>query len=210
MLRILIADDHAIVLRGIQSFVNAHPGWRVCAAAQSTEAAFRLALQTKPHIAILDVQFPDDDGLSLAQRLREALPLTNTLMFTMRGDLKALRRALAARVRGYVLKSDGNEQLEAGIMSLAAHRTFFSSSLSEALIHVAQAERQGAPLNFATPRQMDVVRLLAIGHSNKSIAQTLAISVKTVEAHRATVFRKADVHTAADFVRFAIKNNLLG
>ncbi|MGH6950709.1 MAG: response regulator [Vitreimonas sp.] len=209
MLRILIADDHEIVRHGVRDLVAEHQGWEVCAEAGDGETAYELAMSTHPNVAILDVSLPRLNGLALARRLRQDLPTTNVLMFTMHDDQETIGAAIAAGVRGYVLKTEGDEQLDAAITALGGRRPFFSPSITEFLMDAAVSEKARSCLKTFTPRELEVAQLIAEGHGNKAIARTLDIGVKTVESHRAAVLRKAGVHTAAEFVRFAIKNNLI-
>lgn len=209
MLRILIADDHEIVRHGIRDVVAAHPGWEVCGEAGNGQTAYDMAIETRPHLVVLDISLPGMDGLQLAQRLHQELPGTGVLIFTMHDDQETVSAALAAGVRGYVLKTDGDEQLEAAMTALGGRRPFFSPSITEFLMDAAVHHRGKSFTKLFTPREMEVAQLIAKGYGNKAIAQELGICVKTVESHRATVLRKAGVHTAAEFVRFAVKNNLI-
>jgi DNA-binding NarL/FixJ family response regulator len=209
MLRILIADDHEIVRHGIRDVIALHPGWEICGEAADGQTAYDLALATKPHVVILDVSLPRMNGIELAKKLRQDLPGSSVLIFTMHDAQETVSAALAAGVRGYVLKTDGDEQLEAAITALGGRRPCFSPSLTEFLMDAAVHDRGKSFLKVFTPREMQVAELIAEGYGNKAIAQELGICVKTVESHRATVLRKAGVHTAAEFVRFAVKNNLI-
>jgi DNA-binding NarL/FixJ family response regulator len=209
MLRILIVDDHEIVRHGVRNLVAQFPGWEVCGEAGDGDSAYDLILEKRPHIVVLDVSMPGSNGIALARRLHQEHPSIAVLMFTMHDDQETVSAALAAGVRGYVLKSEGDEQLAAAITALGGRRPFFSPSITEFLMDAAVHDQGRSFLKAFTPREMEVAQLIAEGHGNKAIARTLGICVKTVESHRATVLRKAGVHTAAEFVRFAIKNNLI-
>lgn len=209
MLRILIADDHEIVRHGIRDLIRLHPGWEVVAEAGDGQSAHEQAIEHQVQIAVIDISLPKMHGIELAQRLRQDLPNCAVLVFTMHDDQESVNAALAAGVRGYVLKDEGDEQLEAAISALGGRRPFFSPSITEFLMDAAVHDKAKSYLQVFTPREMEVAQLIAEGHGNKAIARQLGICVKTVESHRATVLRKAGVHTAAEFVRFAIKNNLI-
>jgi DNA-binding NarL/FixJ family response regulator len=209
MLRILIADDHEIVRKGVRELVNTHAGWTVCAEATDGQAALEAALQEKPDIAILDVSLPTLNGIAIARRLQKECPTTRVLLFTMHDDDETISNGLAAGARGYLLKSDSEEHLEAAISALAANRPYFSSPVSELLLGAALNERKRSRLESFTVRELEVAQLIAEGNSNKQIARHLSVGVKTIESHRAAVLRKANVRTAAEFVRFAIKHNLI-
>jgi DNA-binding NarL/FixJ family response regulator len=209
MLSILIAEDHEIVRRGIRQLISTHPGWDVCAEAGDGQTAYDLALTFEPNVAILDIGLPGMDGLELTRRLHQALPSCAVLIFTMYDDQETLCAALEAGVHGYALKSEGPEQLEAAISALGARRHFFSPAITEFLMDVALHNRDKSPRTTFTQRELEVAQLIADGNGNKAIAEALGICIKTVESHRATVLRKAGVHTAAEFVRFAVKNKFI-
>ena len=209
MLRILIADDHEIVRKGVRELISSHAGWTVCAEATDGQAALAAALHEKPDIAILDVSLPTLNGIAIARRLHKECPSTRVLLFTMHDDDETISNGLAAGARGYLLKSDSEEHLEAAISALAANRPYFSSPVSELLLGAALNERKRSRLESFTVRELEVAQLIAEGNSNKQIARQLNVGVKTVESHRGAVLRKANVRTAAEFVRFAIKHNLI-
>jgi DNA-binding NarL/FixJ family response regulator len=209
MLRILIADDHEIVRKGVRDVIEGHPGWQVCAEAADGQQALELALKEKPDIAVLDVTLPILNGIAVTQKLRKEHPHVRVLLFTMHDDDDTVSRGLAAGARGYVLKSDSESHLEAAISALGANRPYFSAPVSELLLDAALNERKHSKLESFTIRELEVAQLIAEGNSNKQIGRLLDISIKTVESHRAAAMRKAGVHTAAEFVRFAIKHNLI-
>ena len=209
MLRILIADDHEIVRKGVRDVIEGHPSWRVCAEAADGQEAFDLALREKPDIAILDVSLPVLNGVALTRRLHRDCPSVRVLLFTMHDDDETVSGGLAAGARGYVLKSDSDDHLEAAISALGANRPYFSSPVSELLLDAALNERKLSKLESFTVRELEVAQLVAEGNSNKQIAQRLEISTKTVESHRRNAMRKAGVRTTAEFVRFAIKRHLI-
>jgi len=189
--------------------VEGHPGWEVCAEAADGQQALDLAMQEKPDIAILDVSLPLLNGVALTRRLRQERPATRVLLFTMHDDDETVSGGLAAGARGYVLKTDSEQHLEAAIAALSANRPYFSSVVSELLLNAAMNDRKRSRLESFTIRELEVAQLIAEGNSNKQIARLLNISIKTVESHRSAAMRKAGVRTAAEFVRFAIKHNLI-
>lgn len=209
MLRILIADDHDVVRRGLRDVLESQNGWEVCGEAADGRAAIELALKEKPDIAVLDVSLPLLNGIGVTRQLRQALPRTEVLLFTMHDDDETVSGGLAAGARGYVLKSDSDEQLINAVAALGAHRPYFSDCVSELLLDAALNDRKKSRLESFTARELEVAQLIAEGCGNKQIARNLGISVKTVESHRAAAMRKAGVRTAAEFVRFAIKHNLI-
>jgi DNA-binding NarL/FixJ family response regulator len=209
MLRILIADDHEIVRHGIRDIVQAQPGWEVCGEASDGQAALDIGQREKPNVAVLDVSLPVLNGVALTRRLRQASPNTAVLLFTMHDDDETVSSALAAGARGYLLKSDSDEHLVAAIRALGANRPYFSDFIAEMVLDAAVNDRKKSRLESFTMRELEVAQLIAEGNSNKLIARHLDISVKTVESHRAAAMRKAGVRSAAEFVRFAYKHNLI-
>jgi len=209
MLRILIADDHEIVRKGVRDLIEAHPGWEVCGEAADGQTALEIALREKPEIAVLDVALPVLNGVALTRRLKQESPSTSVLLFTMHDDDETVSSGLAAGARGYVLKTDSERYLEAAISALGANRPYFSAFVSELLLDAAINDRKRSRLESFTIRELEVAQLIAEGNSNKQIARNLEISIKTVESHRSAAMRKAGARTAAEFVRFAIKHNLI-
>jgi DNA-binding NarL/FixJ family response regulator len=209
MLRILIADDHDMVRKGVRNVIEDHPGWQVCAEASDGQQALDLALSEKPDIAIVDVALPTLNGVAITRRLQKEAPKIRVLLFTMHDDDETVSSALAAGARGYVLKSDSGSNLETAIAALHCNRLFFSSPVSELLLYAALNERKRSRLEGFTTRELEVAQLIAEGRVNKEIARHLNISIKTVESHRAAAMRKANVRTAAAFVRFSIKHKLI-
>jgi DNA-binding NarL/FixJ family response regulator len=207
MLRILIADDYEIVRHGIRALISSNSNWQLCGEAHSGTSAYAVAIREKPDIVILDVSMPGLGGISLARLLREDLPETMLLAFTMRDDADTVKAALSAGVKGYVLKTDGEKQLAAAINALGAKRSYFSPAILD-FITDAAANDGGGAAGF-TVREVKVTELIAKGMSNRAIADLLGISVKTVESHRASALRKAGVHTGPELVRFAIRHQLI-
>lgn len=209
MLRILIADDHEIVRRGVRHVIEHHPGWEVCGEAADGETALAIAIREQPDIAILDVSLPALGGIMITRRLKLDSPSTRVLLFTMHDDEETVNGGLAAGARGYLLKADSGQHLEAAILALGARKPYFSSLVAEMLLEAAVTDRKRSRLESFTARELQIAQLIAEGNSNKEVAGRLEIAVKTVESHRAAAMRKAGVRTAGQFVRFAIKNNLI-
>jgi DNA-binding NarL/FixJ family response regulator len=209
MLRILIADDHDIVRRGVRDIVSSQPGWEVCGEAADGREALEMSLREKPDVVILDVSLPLLNGIGVTRQLRQAMPKIEVLLFTMHDDEETVTSGLAVGARGYLHKTDSDQHLIAAVSALGAHRPYFSSVVSELLMNAALQDRKRSRVDLFTARELEVAQLIAEGHSNKQIARMLVISVKTVESHRASAMRKAGVRTAAEFVRFAIKHHMI-
>jgi DNA-binding NarL/FixJ family response regulator len=210
MVRILLADDHEVLRRGVRQIIEEHPGWTVCGEAANGREAVELAVREKPDVAVLDLSMPELNGLEATRQIRKALPQTEILIFTMHENEQLVREVLAAGARGYLLKNDAALHIVAAIDALSKHKPFFTSNVSETLLEgflragtSAEAAVLGEPM---TPREREIIQLLAEGHSNKDIARSLGISVKTVETHRATIMRKIGGSSVVDIVRYAIRN----
>jgi DNA-binding NarL/FixJ family response regulator len=206
-LKILIADDHEIVRHGVRALLAANNDWEVCGEAPDSAVGYALAMQTKPDVVVLDLSMPGQGGVGLADRLHQDLPAARLLAYTMSEAAESVRRALAAGVKGYVLKSDGEGQLRSAVAALGAGRSYFSPSILHFIIEAAASERR--PSGF-TPRELEVIELVAEGESNKSIAKRLGLGLKTVETHRGAALRKAGVNSGAELVRYAIRHQLIG
>ena len=213
MLRLLLADDHDIVRRGMKELLEEQVGWSVCAEAADGRAAVELALAQRPHVAILDLSMPELNGLEATRRIKEALPETEVLVFSMHDSEELIRDVLAAGARGYLLKSDASRQLVAAVETLARHQPFFSGRVSEIVLggflKPGPAPVTSGPRDRLTSREREVVQLLAEGKSNKQIATVLDLSVKTVETHRTSAMRKLGLKSLPDLVRFAIRNRIV-
>jgi DNA-binding NarL/FixJ family response regulator len=213
MLRILVADDHDIVRRGLTRLLEERAGWSVCAEAANGREAVELALEHRPAVAVLDLTMPELNGLEATRRIRQALPDTEVLIFTMHESEELVRNVLAAGARGYLLKSDAARQLVPAVESLAQRKPFFAGRISEVLLEgfLESGRRNTAPstTDRLTSREREIVQLLAEGNSNKAIARRLDLSVKTVETHRAAIMRKLDLSSTAALVRYAVRNKLI-
>jgi DNA-binding NarL/FixJ family response regulator len=210
MTRILIADDHEVVRRGVRSIVESYPDWHVAAEASDGNSALEAAAATEPDIAILDFLMPGLNGLEVARRMRQVSPKTQILIFTMHETEDAIREALQAGARGYILKSDADGQLANAISSLVNNRPYFSWRVSEALLETFLEKARGAPRSSVlTSREREVVQLIAEGKSNKEASRILNVSIKTVESHRSAAMRKLGASSTADLVRYAVRNKLV-
>jgi DNA-binding NarL/FixJ family response regulator len=206
MISILLADEQVVVRRGLRSLLEERSDCRICAETSNGLEAVEFALRYKPEIAVLDINLPALGGIEVTRRIRKLAPATEVLIFTALQSEEIIRDAVVAGARGYVLKSESDDQIVKAIDTLAQHHAFFSSEISDALL-VPSVE--ASPEISLTSREREVVQLVAEGHSNKMIAKALDISVKTVETHRAAAMHKLDIHSTARLVRYAIRRKLV-
>lgn len=209
MARILIADNHSVVREGLRVLLEAHPNFEVVAEASDGTEAISKAIELKPDVAVVDYALPHTNGLEVTRRIRSQVPTTEVLIFTMHNSDTLVMDLLRAGARGFLLKSDPARHLIAAIEGLAARKPFVSPSVSEALLHSINATRPNNGASPLTARESQVVQLIAEGHSNKTTAKILEISLKTVETHRSTVMRKLELSSSAGLVRYAVRNKLV-
>lgn len=213
MLRILLADDHDIVRRGLKDLLEQHVGWQVCAEAANGREAVELALQHQPHVAVIDLSMPELNGLEATRRIRQSLPDTEVLIFTMHESEELIREVLGAGARGYLLKSDAVRQLIPAVESLSQKKPYFAGRVSEVVLDGflkgGQVALEGPTAERLTSREREVVQLLAEGKSNKQIARLLDLSVKTVETHRTAAMRKLELNSLPDLVRYAVRMQII-
>jgi DNA-binding NarL/FixJ family response regulator len=210
MFRILLADDLAVVRRGLRVLFDARRNFEVCAEANDAREAVELALHHKPDVVILDISLSVVNGIEATRKIRDQLPGSEVLIFTSHQRESEIRDVIHAGARGYVLRSDADEQIIQAVEALAQHRSFFSDQISATLLDsFIEKARSGHGPPPLTERERKVVQLIAEGNSNKSTAVLLSISVKTVETHRTASMRKLDIHSTAQLVRYAFREGLV-
>ena len=210
--RILIADDHEIVRHGIRTLIAEHPGWEVCGEAVDGRDAVEKARALRPDLALLDVGMPNLNGLDAARQILAFAPRTRVLILTMHESEEVVREVLEVGARGFLLKSDAARDLVSAVEALQRRTTFFTSSVAEMVLngYLNRGIDERKPLkDRLTPREREVVQLLAEGKSSKEVAVALDLSVKTAETHRTNLMRKLDLHSVADLVRYAVRNNIV-
>lgn len=213
-IKILIADDHEVVRHGVRDLLSTQENWEICAEADSGREAVRLVENEKPDVAILDLSMPGLNGMDAARQIRKSFPDIKILIFTMHETQELVREVFRSGANGYVLKSDAGTHLVAAINAVLAGRHFCSSKLSEWIFNDFLRAANGAPLEAQpeeslTPREREIVQLLAEGQSNKEVATVLGISIKTVETHRSVIMRKLHFRAFSDLVRYAIRNHII-
>lgn len=213
MIRILLADDHATMRRGLRGLLETHEGWQVCGEAGDGRQAVEMAVKLEPKIVVLDLSMPELNGLEAAKEIRAALPETEILIFTMHESEELIREALSAGVRAVVVKSDVEGHLMAAVESVLRHEVYFSPRVSETLmgafVHVPEEQMANSSSDKLTEREREVARLLAEGKSNKEIASALSITTRTVETHRANIMRKLELNSIVELVHYAVRSGLV-
>jgi DNA-binding NarL/FixJ family response regulator len=208
-LSILIADDHAVVRAGLRTLLESRTRWQVCAEAADGRDAIEKAVQHKPHIAILDIGMPLLNGVETARQIRKASPSTEILILTMHESDDLVQQVVEAGARGYILKDEADRVLLDAVQALSQHKPFFSTRVSEAALTADSSDNTKSSRSRLTPREREILQLLAEGKSNKEVASLLNISVNTAEAHRANIMLKLDFHSLAEMVMYAIRNNII-
>jgi len=212
--RILVADDHDIVRRGLKQLLTAKAGWEVCAEAKNGRDAVILAEQHKPDVVVMDVSMPELNGLEAARRIRKQLPKTEVVILTLHFSDQLVHDIVQAGARAYIMKSDADRDLVAAVEAVSHRRSFFTPKAAEMVLSDFRTRSAGdeEPRPFRgrlTPREREIVQLLAEGKSSKEVAVALGISVKTAETHRANIMRKLEMHSVSELVRYAVKNQII-
>lgn len=213
-LRLLVADDHDVVRAGMKSLLEEEPGWEVVAEAGDGREAVERAEEHKVDVAILDVTMPELNGLEAARQIRRNCPETEVLVMTVHETEQVAQQVMEAGAKGYILKSDAGKELVAAVKNVSNHLKYVTTRVAQMVpdaklkegMQAIDAEDIGTRL---TPREKEIVQLLAEGKSNKEAAATLNISVKTVETHRTNIMRKLRFHSIGELVRYAVKNNIV-
>jgi len=210
-LRILVVDDHAVVRRGVRSLLESHEGWEVCGEATTGRDAVEQSRRLRPDVVVMDLSLPELNGLDATRHILKDAPETEVLVLTMHQSEELARDVLQAGARGYVLKSDADENLIAAVENLRQHKPFLTPTVTEFVLdgYIREGADQDASPGAVTVREREIIQLIAEGKSNKKAASALSISVKTVEAHRANIMRKLHLRSVSDLVRYAIRNKIV-
>lgn len=210
MVRILLADNHPIARRGIRNLISETPNIQICGEAGNGRDAVKSAIKLEPDIVIVELNLPELNGIEVTRQIKKSLPKTEILIYTMHEIENQMCKALSAGARGFILKSDDEAKLLEAIGCLSNHKPFLNSKASETLLE--SFIKRGSDIkddSILTDREREILQLLAEGKSNKDIASSLGISVRTVEAHRATIMGRLDIHTIVELVHYAIRNNIV-
>jgi len=214
-LRILLADDHEIVRRGLRAVLEAEADWEVMDEAANGLEAVEKAERFKPDVVLMDISMPELNGLEAARRIHRSLPTVEVLFLTMHESEQMIREGMDAGGRGFLLKSDAGRELVPAVRSVSRHKPFFSPKIramgfasSEGRV-LPKATRSSTQSGELTTREREVVQLLGEGKSTKEVATILQITLKTAATHRTNILRKLELHSIADIVRYAIRNGIV-
>jgi DNA-binding NarL/FixJ family response regulator len=207
-IRILLADDHAVVRQGFKMILEAEADMEIVGEAGNGRQAVDLAEQLRPDVVVMDVAMPELNGIEATRRLASSVPRVRVIALSMHKDSVYVREILRAGARGYLLKDSGAADLVAAIHAVASGESYLSPAVSNAVLddyrrHVTN------PIDLLTSREREVLQLLAEGKTNKEIAGVLNLSVYTVDAHRGRIMEKLNLHSINDLVRFAVRNGLI-
>ncbi len=206
MCRILLADDHDIVRRGLRTLLESKPGFEVCGEARTGREAVAKTQELKPDVVVMDISMPELNGLDATLQIRKTMPQAKVVIITQHDSEELIRQVANIGARGYVLKTDSEKDLVNAVTAVCQHQSFVNPRTRNPLAEGMVTEM---PLRQnLTTREREVIQLLAEGKSSKEVASTLKISVKTAETHRANIMRKLNLHSVSDLVRYAIRNNI--
>jgi len=211
-LKVLIADDHDVVRKGLKMLIQEHPNWQVCGEARSGREAVELCVKLSPDVIVLDVSMPDLNGLEATRQIRKACPRTEVLVITHHDSDEMAAEVMDSGARGYVLKSDSDTDLVRAVEALSHHKPFFTSRVTEMFL-ANRGSRVTDPAEMMrgrlTGREREILQLIAEGKTAKEVATVLGIATKTADTHRTNIMRKLDAHSVAELVRYAIKNRVV-
>jgi len=214
-LRILLVDDHEVVRRGLSVLLRARPDWEICGEASNGREAVLKTQKLNPDIVVLDIGMPDLNGLEATRQIAKAKPDTRVLILTLHDSDTLVQEVLNAGARGFLLKSDAARDLVTAVEALKNNKTYFTPKVASMVLEGYLRKKNGvgaedpAPRAKLTPREREIVQLLAEGKSSREVADALGLSVKTAETHRANIMRKLNLHSVSDLVMYAVRNNIV-
>lgn len=214
-LRVVVADDHEVVRKGLRSILEEQPGWEVTGEASDGREAVDKVKSLRPDVSVVDVGMPGLNGLEATRQMLRNDPQTRVLILTMHESDPLIREVLDAGARGYLLKSDASRDLVSAVDAIRKNKTYFTARVAQMVLDgyldkkPRAVEQSDVPPSRLTPRQREIVQLLAEGKSSKEVAVALNLSVKTAETHRANIMRRLNCHSVSELVRYAIRNNII-
>src|SRR5579862_4587946 len=213
-IRILLADDHVVMRRGIRALLERRPDFQVVAEAGDGREAVQMTEAHSPHVVVVDIAMPNLNGIEAARQIAQKSPQTAIVILSMHSDESYVLRALKAGARGYLLKDAPESDLIGAILAVHQGKAFFSPAISKMLVedYMRQLQQRGADDSYEllTMREREVLQLLAEGKSNKDVATTLNLSIHTVESHRTNLMQKLKLHNTAEIVLYAVRKKIIG
>jgi DNA-binding NarL/FixJ family response regulator len=208
--RILVADDHEVVRRGLCALLRSQPDWDVCGEANDGREAVEKATALRPEIVIMDIGMPNLNGLEAARQILKSDSQIKILILTLHDSDQVVQEVLNAGARGFLLKSDAARDLVAAVEALRRGKIYFTPKVASMVLDgYLNSSSPPAPRSKLTPREREIVQLLAEGKSSKEVAVALGLSVKTAETHRSNIMRKLELHSVSDLVLYAVRNNIV-
>ena len=209
-IKILIADDHQIVREGLISMLSREGDLEVIAEVCNGREAVRRAIELEPDVVVMDIAMPDLNGVEATRQLLEVQPGVRVVALSMHSDRRYVMETLRVGGKGYLLKGQGFMDLAAAIRAVAAGRVYLSPEVASVLVEavLGKQARSGSSFDLLSPREREVLQLIAEGHTNKEIADKLNLSVKTVQSHRASLMGKLNIRNVAHLTRYAIREGL--
>jgi DNA-binding NarL/FixJ family response regulator len=208
-IRVLLADDHTLVRAGLRSLLAATAGVEVVGEASNGVEAERLVIELRPDVALMDVSMPELNGIEATRRLTKLQPRPRILVVSMHSNPEYVRQALIAGAQGYVLKDAEPHELRMALSAVARGEAWISPAIAQSVVDDVVRSKGSGPCEALTPRQREVLQLVAEGQSTQRIARRLRLSVKTVETHRAQIMQRLDIHHVAGLVRYALRKGII-
>ncbi len=211
--RVLLADDHNLIRAGLRLVVSQQPEFQVAGEAENGRQAVALAEQLKPDVVVMDIKMPELNGIEACQQIRDALPETQVVMLSMHSDETYVLRALKAGARAYLLKDSAEADLVRAIRAAVEGKSFFSPAVGKVLLedYMRKLQRTGAEDSYEllSPREREILQLVAEGKSSKEIANVLNLSVYTVETHRAKIMQKLNLRSMPELILYAVRKGII-
>ena len=212
-IRILLADDHTVVRKGLRLLVESHPGFQVVADAADGREAVLLAEEFRPDVVVMDVAMPSLNGIEAARQISARLPQTSIVFLSMHSDEGYVLKALKAGARAYLLKDSAEHDLINAVKAVSEGKAFFSPAISKMLVEDYMRQMQERKVEdsyeLLTTREREILQLLAEGKNNKEVANLLGLSSYTVETHRSNIFQKLNLHSGAELILYAIRKGVI-
>mgnify|MGYP001034168780 CR=1 FL=1 len=209
-IRVVIADDHTLVRAGFRAYLRQLPGVEVVGEAENGRETLRLVERSQPDVVLMDISMPGMNGLEAVTRLVSDFPELRVIILSMHTEKKYVRWALRAGASGYLSKDSGTAELELALQAVASGQTYLSPTVSNHVVEdYREQQDEVSPLEQLTPRQREVLQLIAEGHTTRNIARILGVSVKTIESHRLNLMDRLDIHNVADLTRYAVAVGLV-